>query len=382
MSNDLRTLALFTEANPVPDESKLETFDVEPAAYLATLQQRSSEVIEIDEKTDKQTRKRSGWWIAAAAAALVMVAGILAVVLQQGGGEEPPPATDPTPSTTIAPTSLSPAGFWVVDEVRHLALLEDGSYSWQSVGFVSDRGTWQRAGDTLTFRSNADSESCLDNAAGTVVFEMADIDSLTVTFRTDECDAERDIAPLVGSRTFSRTETFEVPEPRSPEDVAWDQLPFLNAPAGEYAKLPNFRPALAFESQITLVPGIGDVGDDFAPLFLSSQADIDAAIFFQRLDETTVETQRIHFSETEGFELLDSTEVTVDTAPGHRLHLRVIESTRLAGDGAILQPGIEYITYVFDVKGEVVVVIASLAEIADEPFDQIVTSIDWKDLQN
>jgi len=44
VSVESQVIALFEEGNPVPDLDDLETIDLDAAAYLATLSQRSSEV--------------------------------------------------------------------------------------------------------------------------------------------------------------------------------------------------------------------------------------------------------------------------------------------------------------------------------------------------
>ena len=103
MSNESRVLALFEEANPVPDGRVLDRVDIEPAAYLANLKRRSSEVTQLDEDQQGQSTKHPrarGWAIAAV---LALIGGVLAIVLSQNT-EQPSPVTDPPPITTTPET--------------------------------------------------------------------------------------------------------------------------------------------------------------------------------------------------------------------------------------------------------------------------------------
>lgn len=99
MSIENEAVALFEEGNPVPDLEALEPVTVDAAAYLATLEQRSSEVTDLKAKQsetapDGKPDKR----LLVAAAIAVAVIGT-AIVLIARGGSETPPATDPTPTT-------------------------------------------------------------------------------------------------------------------------------------------------------------------------------------------------------------------------------------------------------------------------------------------
>ena len=76
MSNETTVLALFEEANPVPDEQTTDEASLEPAAYLATLQRRSSEVTRLDEETRKETGTNRSWLMVATAAVLAIIAGV------------------------------------------------------------------------------------------------------------------------------------------------------------------------------------------------------------------------------------------------------------------------------------------------------------------
>ena len=115
MSIENHVLALIEEGNPVPDPDQITDIPVEPAAYLATLNQRSSEVTQLDTRVEKSDNRKK--WLWAAAAALVVIAGSTAVLTS---GEEPPVATDPPPTTITDTNAANLSGSWVhVHAGRH-----------------------------------------------------------------------------------------------------------------------------------------------------------------------------------------------------------------------------------------------------------------------
>jgi heat shock protein HslJ len=105
--------ALLVEANPIPDMDYLDLVDVGGATYLATLEQRSSEVTKIDiEQTSETDKKKPNMvWLAAAATAVIV--GIAFVLVTQGG-EEAQVATQVTVSAAEQ-TAVYPRGANVGD---------------------------------------------------------------------------------------------------------------------------------------------------------------------------------------------------------------------------------------------------------------------------
>jgi len=98
---------MLAGANPVP-QLDLVDVDVEAAMYLATLEQRSSEVTNLDTKQAEPTspKRPLGPWLIAAAAAVIL--GV-AIVLVTSNSETAPVATTPTPTSVVdaAPTTIS-----------------------------------------------------------------------------------------------------------------------------------------------------------------------------------------------------------------------------------------------------------------------------------
>jgi hypothetical protein len=95
VNRETQVLALFEEGNPVPDLDALEPLDIDAAAYLATLEQRSTNVSQTStrsEKTNDGKRTRTAWLVAAAA---VVIIGVGAVVAINQSADDSPAAAGP-----------------------------------------------------------------------------------------------------------------------------------------------------------------------------------------------------------------------------------------------------------------------------------------------
>lgn len=112
MSLEERVLTLFAEGDPVPDPDDLEPVEVEAAAYLATLEQRSGEVRQLDEKieTSPKTEQPKRWLRPVAAtitAILVLGLGWGLVSNQQEMATSTTVTQTILPEPTTAPTTVS-----------------------------------------------------------------------------------------------------------------------------------------------------------------------------------------------------------------------------------------------------------------------------------
>jgi hypothetical protein len=99
---ETRVLALFEEANPVPEMETLSR-EFEPAAYLASIQTRSSEMTQLDQRTTTGAggpRPNLGWVVAAVVA---LVAGVVAIIVSQRAAEAPAVVTEPPAAVTTLP---------------------------------------------------------------------------------------------------------------------------------------------------------------------------------------------------------------------------------------------------------------------------------------
>ena len=88
MVTEERLNTLLADANPVPDVSDIDLIEVGATTYLATLEQRSSEVTQLDTKSkDQKAEKtvRQRWLVAAV---VVVLAGVALLLVNQSGQTE------------------------------------------------------------------------------------------------------------------------------------------------------------------------------------------------------------------------------------------------------------------------------------------------------
>lgn len=208
MSQDLRTLELFAEANPVPDELALDTTEVAAAEYLATLRQRSSAMTQLDERTEIGKNRNKTKLMIAAAAVVAVLLGVVVFALTQGP-EEPPVITQPPAETGTV------EGYWEQGSTR---VLFDGDLYFIINGeALVDTGRYTTIGnDSLTLRSLEGTVNCQPQDGGTWSYQ-AGADTLALTYGSDDCDAGRGLG--VGTLNLNRTAPFETPEP-APTDTS------------------------------------------------------------------------------------------------------------------------------------------------------------------
>ena len=103
MITEEHVMATLAHSNPVPDVEDIDLVQVGTASYLATLEQRSSEVTNLDTKQTEQTStKRSmvPWLVAAGVAAIIGVA----IIFAAQNTEQAPVADQPT--LTAGPVTI------------------------------------------------------------------------------------------------------------------------------------------------------------------------------------------------------------------------------------------------------------------------------------
>lgn len=179
MSIEDHVLALIEEGNPVPDPDEITDVPVEPAAYLATLNQRSSEVTERDTRVESSDSRKK--WLWAAAAALIVITGSIAVLTS---GEEPPVANDPSPTTIRNPNAANLLGSWVhVHAARHAesdaivrAVFENDTYAFVINDVLVDHGTYTAdlSSGQVEFVSANDSAGCEPGAKAVASFQVSE----------------------------------------------------------------------------------------------------------------------------------------------------------------------------------------------------------------
>ena len=207
MSNDLRTLELFAEANPVPDELAMETREVEPAAYLATLQTRSSEVTQLDERVEPKDDRSPRWMVALAAAAVVILIGVVTVLINQGSDEQPPVTQPPVESSEID-------GYWSGEEADFF--FGDGEYAIVIDGALSDSGTYItgiREADNriVTITSGDETVDCTPGDVAIINYDFVGGDTVQLSGTTiDDCG----LRPFLDVEIIEPSDPFEIPGPR------------------------------------------------------------------------------------------------------------------------------------------------------------------------
>ena len=93
MITEERVMTLFDEANPIPDVDSLDLVEVGATRYLATLEQRSSGMTQLDTKQKDQEQKktvRQRWLVAAV---VIILAGVALLLINQS--DETPVADQP-----------------------------------------------------------------------------------------------------------------------------------------------------------------------------------------------------------------------------------------------------------------------------------------------
>jgi ketosteroid isomerase-like protein len=92
-------MTIFVEANPAPDVDELDLVQTGSAAYLATLAQRSSEMTQVDTRSEDQKEKRTYWpWLTAAM--IIVLVGLAVVLLNRG--DDAPVAGQASPEEVLA----------------------------------------------------------------------------------------------------------------------------------------------------------------------------------------------------------------------------------------------------------------------------------------
>lgn len=103
MITEQRVMASLARSNPVPDVDELDLIQPGTASYLATLEQRSSEVTQLDTKTDRPAEKTKRGLLVAVAAAAALILGVVIFLLQ----DDSQPSIDDPVVTTLVESGVS-----------------------------------------------------------------------------------------------------------------------------------------------------------------------------------------------------------------------------------------------------------------------------------
>lgn len=135
MITEQRVMALFEEANPVPDADKLGVVVAGATDYLATLNQRSAEMTKIAIEKKDQTRNQTmlRWSVAAA---VIILAGIGFVLVNQTDGSPVAAGPGPASGESSEPVSVVvPGTEWWTDTGIDLSI--DDMVSIEAEGAVT-----------------------------------------------------------------------------------------------------------------------------------------------------------------------------------------------------------------------------------------------------
>ena len=203
MITEEHVMATLAHSNPVPDVEDIDLVQVGTASYLATLEQRSSGMTELDTKTPESKNPRRPivpWLIAAGVAAVIGVA----IIIAAQNTEEAPVVDQPTPT----------AGPVTIETVLDLSDTPNHGTFEITVGadvLGCSSGTFvQRESETSVRKSHAMTCESGSNA-GTFTISYDPTDS----FRWNVLESSDDFAGLQGEGLFS----FVLPDPNSVEET-------------------------------------------------------------------------------------------------------------------------------------------------------------------
>ncbi|MFZ0012841.1 MAG: hypothetical protein WAL25_01880 [Acidimicrobiia bacterium] len=207
MSIEDQVLALIEEGNPIPDPETIVTLPAEPAAYLATLQRRSSDVVQLEEKSTTHGR-RNTWWLTLAAAVVVLL-GVVVFLLTQGDTDVPVATQPPAETGTIE-------GYWTGEEADFY--FGESEYAIVIDGALSDSGTYEdgvREPDNriVTITSGDATVDCTPGDVAIINYDFVVDDTVQLSGTSvDDCG----LRPLLDIETLTPTDPFEIPEPTEP----------------------------------------------------------------------------------------------------------------------------------------------------------------------
>jgi hypothetical protein len=177
VSDERLVMALLAEGNPATEVAQEASTGVPAATYLATLEQRSSDMTQLETKKSTGPGRGIAWGIAG----LAVILTIFGLYFAFGGddGQVVDQTTVPTPTTVLVPESETVIVPWGGPGPRaHLTvMLPDGweaNDGWVVTGDAEDR-SFVRLGSSVV--ANIYSEPCsstlLDPPAGPTVDDLA-----------------------------------------------------------------------------------------------------------------------------------------------------------------------------------------------------------------
>ena len=380
MITEQQMRTLFVQANPIPDGDTVPLDEMAATAYLATLEQRSSEVTQLDTKqTEPQSPKRSmmPWLIAAGLAAVIGVAVIIASL----NGEPAPVVDEPSPTTLDESIGATFSGSW--DDGLTTLNVEGADYVILEAGESVDWGKWSVVAETIIFQSGSGTEVCAEGAEGTFDYSFDGVDTLTLTLRSDDCDASRGLS--VGSIVLARLGTGSTGDP------VWDTTEVFISPES-----PAAVPGGDYRTTRFAVPFRFTLSDGWTSFLPQSVATIELTtselpevdVAFKILEPSTVDETVELFISREELGASQPIPTIVGGASGVTFGLNPTEIVTIFSDenGAYPgEPGLPRLQiHVVDVAGQPVTIIERHPDASGNAFENqgqpLLDSIVWKSI--
>lgn len=368
-----RVAALMAEANPVPDYEQIELV-TKGTAYLATLEQRSSKVAQLDTRqTEPETQWKPTWSLAAAVAAVFL--GVAALAFLSQGNDDVPPAT--TPSSTTVPVDLNSfEGIWTTGGLEFQ--FAGGFYVISEDGSRSDSGQVWLFGDGLvTLVSGAESEDCPSGATGAYEFDFVDDETLELSVSREDCATR----PGLGSGSITLTFGGNT----STGDPEWDAITAFVSPEGPSGVAPGeyrtgrFAVPFRFNVEAGWTSFLQERSDALTFASLNPESNVEVHLF-----EPATVLETLDFFDRPELNMSQGAVVTLDGADGFYVTLSPTENEILFNDlldGAYtVNANQQTVLWVVDVGGRPVTIVHQAA--GDDGLTkgtELIGSIVWKD---
>lgn len=227
MRTEEQVLALFAEANRVPDPKDLDVDAL--TGHLSAIEQRRKTMTKLDEKrTAEERRPRRGIWRYAIAGAVVLAAIVAIGFAAANSNEtEAPVATQPVAPPEVVGSTMAEneptddpvavseetiVGEWETsggDGGGFLIINPDGTLQrgqgTDGEGGLFASGTWTLEGDVLTFTADGTAPLCEAGEIATMTLSFSSDERLKIAGADDPCWSP--LQPSLGYARFGHTWT-------------------------------------------------------------------------------------------------------------------------------------------------------------------------------
>ncbi|MGB7860097.1 MAG: hypothetical protein WBM90_06340 [Acidimicrobiia bacterium] len=387
MITEERAMVMFVEANPVPSRDDVAFAPDGGAAYLATLEQRSSEVTQLDTKGAQTGAKRGKRIPLLIAALLVVIVGVAVILISQRK-DEAPVVTQPTSTTVADPAGGAFEGEW--DAGSTTIRFEGNEYVILQSGVSTDWGIWSSDEITIQFESSTDTEACLEGDTAIVNYSFeGEPNALELAVGEDDC-AERGLGTTPQDGPEVRVSYVKLGTATT-GDPEWDSTPVFTSPrsespisAGEYRTARFAKPF-----RFTLSDGwVSYVPQSVNSVDLSTKDLPELNIVFKLFEQPTVDATVAAFTSREELRTNEPVPISIAGAQGFTFDLAPEKIVTVFNDenGAFSdRPGENRVQIaVVDVGGLPVSIVIGHPDDGGTQFETmgqpLLDSIIWKDI--